>query len=76
MCKDGMEKRNAHASAMVVDGPGRNSFDDGGLGRIMEGGYASVLRRTAYADHFHVGILDWSTLVSYQYSPGRSVYVV
>ena len=63
-------------AGLLVDGPVGWNIDEGDLGRIMEGGYASVLRRTAYADHFHVGILDWSTLVSYQYSPGRSVYVV
>jgi len=63
-------------AGLLVDRPVGWNIDEGDLGRIMEGGYASVLGATAYADHFHVGILDWSTLVSYQYSPGRSVYVV
>ena len=40
-------------AVLVVDRPAGWNNDDGGLGRIMEGGYASVLRRTAYADHFH-----------------------
>jgi len=59
-------------AGLLVDRPVGWNIDEGDLGRILEGGYASVLRRR----HFHVGILDWSTLVSYQYSPGRSVYVV
>ena len=52
MCKDGMEKRNAHASAMVVDGPGRNSFDDGEVYVGASDGDG------VYVDRFHVGILE------------------
>ena len=48
-------------AGLLVDRPVGWNIDEGDLGRI-KGGYASVLRRTAYADHFHVGILDWSTL--------------
>ena len=58
-------------AGVLVDGPGRNSFDEETYAGYCEGGYARCVGWSLY-HRYHVGIL---ALVSYQYLTLSSTYL-
>ena len=58
-------------AGVLVDGPGRNSFDEETYAGYCEGGYGRCVGWSLY-HRYHVGIL---ALVSYQYLTLSSTYL-